>query len=41
VTPLDQPDNHKKDLVYYVVKTPPGIKNRDFLLERKVKDISK
>jgi hypothetical protein len=26
----------KRDIVYYVVKTPPGIDNRDFLLERKV-----
>ena len=26
----------KRDIVYYVVKTPPGIENRDFLLERKV-----
>jgi hypothetical protein len=23
--------------VYYVVKTPPGITNRDFLLERKIR----
>ena len=24
------------DIVYYVIKTPPGIENRDFLLERKI-----
>lgn len=25
------------DIVYYVIKTPPGIENRDFLLERKIR----
>ena len=30
-----------RDIVYYVVKTPPGISNRDFLLERKIYDAFK
>ena len=35
---MEQESDHqvKRDIVYYVVKTPPGIDNRDFLLERKV-----
>ena len=36
INPNEEPDP-TSDIVYYVIKTPPGIENRDFLLERKIR----
>ncbi|TNV84474.1 hypothetical protein FGO68_gene465 [Halteria grandinella] len=39
--PSGNPVSTQRDLVYYVVKTPPGISNREFLLQRKIKTMKK